>query len=436
MRGPLLLKVLLLDGKNIYHIHLILKTEAPTLDAPISNATVTATHTVQYDQPEEASSGSVKITYTRTAGTADTGSPHVLEVSSEASGTNKTLSIDGTDLGSSTGIESVTGGNALVIGAEYTVQISYEDLAGNSAATDASNGVIWANCSIAGEGNSVGGALSPGNDDQVFFRVDLWYTGSGDPDLTSITFRPGDNNTTVGTDFKTNGFTLWSSSDDQFSTSSDTELGSASYSSAITFSGISVAIPRLSSKAKLYLFLTADISSTANTEHILQIDVNNRSDLTIDDGYMDSSNFPLDSGEAPLPVVLSSMQVQMQAGYPVIHWTTQSEINNAGWNLYRSISKNFGQAIKLNVNMIEGQGTKFEPTLYQFQDFIAYDAGFTYYYWIESIDLAGNSDLYGPMEVETPTADNQESPFIPDLYGLFPNYPNPFNPTTAFASNW
>ncbi|MEA2095093.1 MAG: hypothetical protein U9P73_00170, partial [Candidatus Cloacimonadota bacterium] len=55
-------------------------TESPTLDAPLASATISEYFDVQYDQPETAYEGSVKITLTRTSGSLDSGSPHILEV--------------------------------------------------------------------------------------------------------------------------------------------------------------------------------------------------------------------------------------------------------------------------------------------------------------------------------------------------------------------
>ncbi|MCK5788209.1 MAG: hypothetical protein KAH32_04395, partial [Chlamydiia bacterium] len=63
-------------------------------------------------------------------------------------------------------------------------------------------------------------------------------------------------------------------------------------------------------------------------------------------------------GDAALPVTLSSFEAIYTNGVPQLNWTTQTESNNAYWNVYRSISQNLGQAFQLNVDeLIEGSYT-------------------------------------------------------------------------------
>ncbi|MCD4797325.1 MAG: hypothetical protein K8R49_09200, partial [Candidatus Cloacimonetes bacterium] len=47
----------------------------------------------------------------------------------------------------------------------------------------------------------------------------------------------------------------------------------------------------------------------------------------------------------PLPVTLSSFTASFIDDTPTLYWTTQSETNNSGWNVYRSVSQNIGQAM-------------------------------------------------------------------------------------------
>jgi len=136
-------------------------------------------------------------------------------------------------------------------------------------------------------------------------------------------------------------------------------------------------------------------------------------------------------GNDPLPVTLTSFTVAL-SGQPVINWETQSEINNAYWNIYRSISQNMGQAIQINYgDMILGQGTATELTYYSYTDNFPVLENTTYWYWLKCVDNAGEADYMGPVSLFIPEGNgNNETPATPDDYGLKQNFPNPFNPDT------
>lgn len=108
-------------------------TQAPTLISPADSGTGSTSFTVNYTIPETASDNTVKLTFTQTGGTTDAGSPHVLTMTSEVS---QSFSLNATDLAGNAGVASVTGGNSLVNGAQYTVRIQYQDLLLNTAAYD------------------------------------------------------------------------------------------------------------------------------------------------------------------------------------------------------------------------------------------------------------------------------------------------------------
>ena len=96
----------------------------------------------------------------------------------------------------------------------------------------------------------------------------------------------------------------------------------------------------------------------------------------------------------PLPVSLSSFRpVRDQAtGEVVIRWITQSELNNAGFNILRSETKK-GEFKVVNVKgIIAGHGTTSEKHVYEWTDTTA-KPNVVYYYQIEDVSLDGNRTL-------------------------------------------
>ncbi len=403
-------------------------TEDPTLDLPLSNATVPTDFTVQYDQPETAYEGSVKITLTRTSGTLDGGSPHVLEVESEASGTNKTIDIKGAGLGGATGVSVYSGGNTLVHNSVYTIRIEYQDLAQNTAAWDENSGILYfVNdlIEIAGGDYNAGTSFSPGSTNNAFFRIQMNKTGSGgDPTVSQINFD------LLGSFQETDidAIRIWRSTDNSFESGSDTLLDSDTSWPVDPF--VANFSPSQSiSTTIVYYFLTVDVSSTAGNLDAIGAEITSSTDITASTSI--SGTFPITGSTHPLPVTLTSFTVVL-SGQPVIYWTTQSETNNAYWNIYRGISQNLGQAIQINYgDMILGQGTSTEPTDYSYIDNYPILENTTYWYWLECVDNAGEADILGPVSLFVPEGNgNNGTPATPDDYGLKQNYPNPFNPDT------
>ena len=89
----------------------------------------------------------------------------------------------------------------------------------------------------------------------------------------------------------------------------------------------------------------------------------------------------------PLPVELSQFSARFVKDEVVINWTTESELNNAGFNILRSTSrtKNFRP---INTKLIQGAGTTGERRTYQFIDATA-KPNVAYYYRIVDVDFSG-----------------------------------------------
>ena len=91
-----------------------------------------------------------------------------------------------------------------------------------------------------------------------------------------------------------------------------------------------------------------------------------------------------------LPVELSSFRParQKETGQVVITWSTQSELNNAGFFIKRSQQRD-GEFKAINATMIPGAGTTSEKQFYTYTDTTA-QPNVVYYYQIEDVSLDGN----------------------------------------------
>ena len=89
-----------------------------------------------------------------------------------------------------------------------------------------------------------------------------------------------------------------------------------------------------------------------------------------------------------LPVSLSSFLPKRTDAGVVIKWTTQSELNNAGFNILRSATKT-GEFVVINPTMIQGAGTTGEKNTYSYTDKTA-KPNIVYYYQIEDVSFDGD----------------------------------------------
>ncbi len=78
-----------------------------------------------------------------------------------------------------------------------------------------------------------------------------------------------------------------------------------------------------------------------------------------------------------------------------VAWETLSEIDSAGFNLWRSEVAD-GEYAQLNAGLIPAQGGPAQPASYTYDDAAVTD-GVTYYYRLEAVDLYGQSQLLGPV---------------------------------------
>ncbi|MCC7430586.1 T9SS type A sorting domain-containing protein [bacterium] len=126
-----------------YYVHLSVVadvTQAPTFVTPAASSSDNTTLAYNLTIPETATTNTIKLIFTRTGGTADSNSPHTV-IYSNTTAQSYSGALDATQSspffsvqsGSLNQSSSHTAG--LVNGSIYTVQLSYQDAAGNPAAT-------------------------------------------------------------------------------------------------------------------------------------------------------------------------------------------------------------------------------------------------------------------------------------------------------------
>ena len=81
----------------------------------------------------------------------------------------------------------------------------------------------------------------------------------------------------------------------------------------------------------------------------------------------------------------------------LVEWTTESEVNTAGFNVYRSENAE-GPYIQVNRELIPSSPDPILGGRYVYTDTNVV-AGQTYYYKLEDVELDGAATLHGPIEV-------------------------------------
>ena len=106
-------------------------------------------------------------------------------------------------------------------------------------------------------------------------------------------------------------------------------------------------------------------------------------------GHASDMGSPGHTAGGVLPVSLSKFRPERMknTGQVVIRWVTESETNNAGFNILRSETRD-GEFTQLNTALIAGQGTTSERTAYEFADTSA-KPNVVYYYQIQDVSLDG-----------------------------------------------
>jgi hypothetical protein len=103
--------------------------------------------------------------------------------------------------------------------------------------------------------------------------------------------------------------------------------------------------------------------------------------------------------QEPTLITLASFDAVPGNRSVTLRWSTESEVDNAGFNLYRSETEN-GVYVRMNGALIPAEGSSTQGATYEFVD-TGLKNGVKYYYILEDIDIKGKAEKHGP-ESATP----------------------------------
>lgn len=116
-----------------------------------------------------------------------------------------------------------------------------------------------------------------------------------------------------------------------------------------------------------------------------------------------------------VPVELSAFTANVNKNTVTLNWTTESELNNNGFEIQRK----FAGDQFITIGIVQGAGTTTKRNNYSYTDVDLVDGN--YVYRLKQVDFSGAFEYSDEILVEINA---------PTVFGIEQNYPNPFNPTT------
>ena len=150
--------------------------------------------------------------------------------------------------------------------------------------------------------------------------------------------------------------------------------------------------PETLSTDSSFYYIAFDIAPGADRTHCVSVCVQ-------DDSYMDTTpagcvdgNFPFCSADVGLPVEISRFEVFPGDKSVMLQWTTQTEVDNKGFRIYRSLTVD-GAFSEVNEELIRGAGNSHLPVNYEYVD-KALDNGTRYFYKLASVTYGNVLSTY------------------------------------------
>ncbi len=416
-------------------------TTAPTLSSPVPNANLTATsQTFQWNNSELYTVDTLFIE--KISGT-DANSPHYLAITpgdplmNMSNPKSLTINLGGLN---STGSYTVgpSEGLGLVSGVTYKWYFKSVDLVPSNPVAISTNRqfTIATGNVLAVTANGLNTSINRSISNRPVLKLTGSTTSGGAVDLTQLVVNYSGN----ALNAEIVSIDLWKSSVSTFAVGTSTHLASTAYNGASsTFNGWGSGAAHFTTAVE-YLYLTITTSASATTGHHLTVTVPSTASFSFAaGGDQASGTFPMSTSTVALPVELNRLSADSRDGIVYLHWVTESEINNAGFDVLRRLSGDgdflpvatYSQNADLHSK--SENGTSATPNEYDFIDNTV-TPGTSYEYRLRSVDLDG-------IAQELALTVNVTASELPQQFALEQAYPNPFNSSTnvrfdvPFASN-
>lgn len=165
--------------------------------------------------------------------------------------------------------------------------------------------------------------------------------------------------------------------------------------------------------------------TTSGTKEDLLAEINDYTNWTGDDDTRQT--FDGSFSVQPVAITLLSFNAHIMNDNVVLSWHTGSEINQAGYDLYRSQNQQ-GPWQRVNDRIIPAENNAATGGQYQFID---QNSDLARFYRLASIETSGHIEYYGPIKASRQSAVRKH--LSATACSLHPCYPNPFNPRTTLT---